>query len=78
MFPNTSAWTISNYHKLINKRNLPYGARNLGFQEGGGGLGGKKNPFCGEIWTFSGTTVHNVGSSGLEIMLVKSHTPGTY
>lgn len=45
---------------------------------GGGGLGGKKNPFCGEIWTFSGTTVHNVGSSGLEIMLVKSHTPGTY
>lgn len=45
---------------------------------GGGGLGGKKNPFCGEIWTFSGTTVHNVGSSGLEIMLVKSHTPGKY
>ena len=42
----------------------------------GGGWGGKKNPFCGEICTFSGTTVHNVGSSGL--MLVKSHTSGTH
>ena len=47
------------------------------FKKGvGGGLGGKKNPFCGEICTFSGTTVHNVGSSGL--MLVKSPTSGTH
>lgn len=44
----------------------------------GGGMGGQKNPFCGEIWTLSGTIVHNVGSSGLHASKISHpwHTLG--